>query len=68
LHRTGSVVLHEHYFANLGGDNKPGGEVLDAIKAVVRELRGVGGGVQEDGAGAGRRFRLVDPDFQPVHE
>ncbi|HEX8457909.1 MAG TPA: Fe-Mn family superoxide dismutase [Pyrinomonadaceae bacterium] len=32
LHRTGSVVLHEHYFANLGGDNKPGGEVLDAIK------------------------------------
>ena len=32
LHRTGSVVLHEHYFANLGGDNKPGGEVLDAIR------------------------------------
>ena len=32
LHRTGSVVLHEHYFANLGGDNKPGGEVLDTIK------------------------------------
>jgi superoxide dismutase, Fe-Mn family len=32
LHRTGSVVLHEHYFANLGGDNKPGGEVLDAVK------------------------------------
>ena len=30
--RTGSVVLHEHYFANLGGDNRPGGEVLDAIK------------------------------------
>jgi Fe-Mn family superoxide dismutase len=32
LHRTGSVVLHEHYFANLGGDNRPGGEVLDTIK------------------------------------
>ena len=32
LHRTGSVVLHEHYFANLGGDNKPGGEVLEAVK------------------------------------
>src|SRR5687768_16850864 len=32
LPRTGSVVLHEHYFANLGGDNRPGGEVLDAIK------------------------------------
>src|SRR3954463_9975190 len=32
LHRTGSVVLHEHYFGNLGGDNRPGGEVLDAVK------------------------------------
>jgi superoxide dismutase len=32
LHRTGSVVLHEHYFANLGGDNRPGGEVLEAVK------------------------------------
>src|SRR5215218_3537145 len=32
LHRTGSVVLHEHYFANLGGEGKPGGEVLDAVK------------------------------------
>lgn len=32
LHRTGSVVLHDHYFANLGGDGKPAGAVLDAIK------------------------------------
>ena len=32
LHRTGSVVLHDHYFANLGGDGKPAGTVLDAIK------------------------------------
>ena len=32
LHRTGSVVLHEHYFGNLGGNGKPGGGVLDAIK------------------------------------
>ncbi len=32
LHRTGSVVLHEHYFGNLGGEGKPGGEVLDTIK------------------------------------
>jgi Fe-Mn family superoxide dismutase len=31
LHRTGSVVLHEHYFANLGGDGKPAGAILDAI-------------------------------------
>lgn len=32
LHRVGSVVLHEHYFGNLGGDGKPGGRVLDAIR------------------------------------
>src|SRR6266850_7549771 len=27
LVRTGSVVLHEHYFANLGGDGKPVGDL-----------------------------------------
>ena len=32
LVRTGSVVLHEHYFTNLGGDGKAGGDVLNAIK------------------------------------
>lgn len=32
LVRTGSVVLHEQYFANLGGDGKAGGAVLDLIK------------------------------------
>jgi len=32
LHRVGSVILHEHYFDHLGGDGKPAGTVLDAIK------------------------------------
>lgn len=32
LVRTGSVVLHEIYFGNLGGDGKAAGEVLNAIK------------------------------------
>jgi Fe-Mn family superoxide dismutase len=32
LHRLGSVVLHEHYFGNLGGDGKPGGEIGAALK------------------------------------
>jgi superoxide dismutase, Fe-Mn family len=32
LIRTGSVVLHEQYFGNLGGDGKAGGKVLDLIK------------------------------------
>jgi Fe-Mn family superoxide dismutase len=32
LVRTGSVVLHENYFANLGGDGMAGGKVFDLIK------------------------------------
>ena len=32
LVRTGSVVLHEHYFANLGGSGKASGTILDLIK------------------------------------
>lgn len=32
LVRTGSVVLHEQYFANLGGDGKAGGKALDLLK------------------------------------
>src|SRR5262249_9152245 len=32
LVRTGSVALHEHYFANLGGDGNAGGDALNAIK------------------------------------
>jgi superoxide dismutase, Fe-Mn family len=32
LHRVGSVILHEQYFANLGGDGKASGNVLAAIK------------------------------------
>jgi Fe-Mn family superoxide dismutase len=31
LVRTGSLVLHEYYFGNLGGDGKPGGDVAGAI-------------------------------------
>jgi len=32
LIRTGSVVLHEHYFANLGGETKAAGKALELIK------------------------------------
>lgn len=32
LARTGSVTLHEHYFGNLGGDGKPGGAILQALR------------------------------------
>jgi len=32
LVRTGSVVLHEYYFGNLGGDGRAGGRALDLLK------------------------------------
>jgi superoxide dismutase, Fe-Mn family len=32
LVRTGSVVLHEYYFGNLGGDGHAGGKALDLLK------------------------------------
>ena len=32
LARTGSVVLHEYYFANLGGDGRPGGGIAEVVK------------------------------------
>jgi superoxide dismutase, Fe-Mn family len=32
LMRTGSIVLHDQYFANLGGDGKSGGDILETIK------------------------------------
>ena len=31
LHRTGSLVLHEHYFEQLGGNGQPGGDVVQAL-------------------------------------
>ncbi len=30
--RTGSMILHDHYFGNLGGDGKAAGDILEAIK------------------------------------
>ncbi len=32
LIRTGSVILHEHYFGNLGGDGKASGAALEMLK------------------------------------
>lgn len=31
LHRTGSVVLHELYFEQLGGNGRPAGDVVEAL-------------------------------------
>jgi Fe-Mn family superoxide dismutase len=55
LIRTGSLVLHELYFGNLGGDGRPGGDVTNAItrgfgslgqweEEFERTANGLGGG------------------------
>jgi len=38
LLRTGSVVLHERYFANLGGDGKPADAALELIRRDFGDL------------------------------
>ena len=38
LVRTGSVVLHEHYFANLGGDGKTSGGALELVTRAFGSL------------------------------
>jgi Fe-Mn family superoxide dismutase len=40
LVRTGSVVLHEIYFGNLGGDGKAAGDVLASIKQTFGSYEG----------------------------
>jgi Fe-Mn family superoxide dismutase len=40
LHRVGSVLLHEEYFGSLGGDGKPAGDVLRAIKQAYGSFEG----------------------------
>ena len=37
LVRTGSVVLHEYYFANLGGDGKAGGAAYSYFRLTGRD-------------------------------
>jgi superoxide dismutase, Fe-Mn family len=38
LLKTGSVVFHEHYFANLGGNGKSGGEIKKEINAAFGDF------------------------------
>jgi Fe-Mn family superoxide dismutase len=40
LHRTGSVVLHELYFGNLGGNGTPGGGVQVALATAFGSIGG----------------------------
>ena len=62
---TNSVILHERYFANLGGDGKPSGAVKDAIAATFggfprfEELFRATGLSQAGGSG----WTVLDLDF-----
>jgi len=62
---TNSVILHERYFANLGGDGKPAGAVKDAITATFgglprfEELFRTTGLSQAGGSG----WTVLDLDF-----
>lgn len=68
-----SVILHEHYFDNLGGDGKPAGKVADLIKANWgsvdnwdAEFRGTGAAL---GGGSGwvvLTYSLVDGSLHNI--
>jgi len=71
LIRTGSVVLHELYFANLGGDGKASGELrsrlsvsfgtYDAWETEFRKIgQGLGGGSGWVVLGHNRRLNLLE--------
>lgn len=62
---TNSVILHEHYFANLGGDGRPAGAVKDALAASFggfprfeEQFRATG---LSQGGGSG--WTILDLDF-----
>ena len=57
LVRTGSVVLHEHYFGNLGGDGKASGSGARPIKG-RSAARNLGGRVPAHRERARRRLGL----------
>ena len=71
LIRTGSVVLHELYFANLGGDGKAGADTrtriaasfgtFDAWESEFRKIgQGLGGGSGWVVLGFNRRLKLLE--------
>jgi superoxide dismutase, Fe-Mn family len=68
---TNSMVLHEFYFGNLGGDGKPGGTIADLIKTHYgsletweHEFRQTGLSL---GGGPGWVILAFDPHQQAVH-
>ena len=78
LIRTGSVVLHEFYFGNLGGDGKASGDVrsriaasfgtYDAWETEFRKIgQGLGGGSGWVVLGYNRGLKLLENYWQADH-
>jgi Fe-Mn family superoxide dismutase len=78
LLRTGSVVLHEHYFASLGGDGKAGADVrsriaqsfgsFDAWESEFRRIgQGLGGGSGWVMLGRNQRIGLLENHWMADH-
>lgn len=78
LIRTGSVVLHELYFANLGGDGKPSGDIrskiansfgsYDVWETEFRKIgQGLGGGSGWAILGFNRKLRLLENYWMADH-
>jgi superoxide dismutase, Fe-Mn family len=78
LLRTGSVVLHEYYFANLGGNGKPPAELrtrisasfgtFDAWESEFRKIgNGLGGGSGWVVLGYNRKLKLLENYWMADH-
>jgi Fe-Mn family superoxide dismutase len=78
LIRTGSVVLHEHYFANLGGDGKAGAQLrskiagsfgtFDAWESEFRKIgQGLGGGSGWVMLGFNEKIKLLENYWMADH-
>jgi superoxide dismutase, Fe-Mn family len=78
LLRTGSVVLHEYYFANLGGNGKPPAELrtrisasfgtFDAWESEFRKIgNGLGGGSGWVVLGYNRKIKLLENYWMADH-
>lgn len=67
LHRTGSVVLHELYFEQFGGNGQAGGPVAAALAASHGSYAKLGGRVPPHRPVARWRLGLGDPRVEPPH-
>jgi Fe-Mn family superoxide dismutase len=78
LLRTGSVVLHEYYFANLGGDGKPPADLRNRIgtsfgtyDAWESEFRKIGNGLSGGSGwavlGFNRKLKLLENYWMADH-